>query len=383
MNLELELGPMRPPSERRSLPIRVTRNCPWNRCKFCCAYKGQKFGLRSLADVKQDIMAVKAIQDKLGENAGRSDTIEAARDGELSVAVREVANWLYGGGRSAFLQDANTLITPADDLVEVIRFLKQTLPSITRVTTYSRSKTAAKRNIEELSRLREAGLSRVHIGLESGYDPLLGFMDKGATAGDHIKGGENVVASGISLCEYVVLGLGGVKMWRDHATETARVINEIGPEYIRLRTLAITGDMVLHREVESGNFVRLTDDQIIEEEKLFIQSLNCHSKLVSDHFTDLLQEIEGRLPDDKDRMLAVIDRFQALDPVERAIFRMGRRLGMYSRLDDLNDPNQSEAVEWIMAGLGQDGKKGLDENVIYQLMERLVRWQSWNTKSAS
>lgn len=381
--MEFELGPMRPPSEAHSLPIRVTRNCPWNRCKFCRAYKGHGFELRSVAEVKQDVMAVKAIQDKLMDYVGRPGEIEAALDGESSMAVREVANWLYGEGRSAFLQDANTLIMPADDLVEVIRFLKQTLPSITRVTTYGRSKTAAKRSVEELILLREAGLSRIHIGLESGYDPLLAFMDKGATAADHIKGGRNVVASGISLCEYVVLGLGGVKMWREHATETARVINEIGPKYIRLRTLAITGDMILHRGVESGNFVRSTDEQIIEEEKLFIQSLNCHSNLVSDHFTDLLQEIEGRLPDEKARILAVIDRFQALTPVERAIFRMGRRLGMYSRLDDLNDPDQSEAVERIMAGLGQGGEKGLDENVVYELMERFVRWQSWNTKSAN
>ncbi|MDO8568828.1 MAG: hypothetical protein Q7R57_08975, partial [Dehalococcoidales bacterium] len=107
------------------------------------------------------------------------------------------------------------------------------------------------------------------------------------------------------------------------------------------------------------------------------------SNLVSDHFTDLLQEIEGRLPNEKSPMLSVIDRFQALAPIERAIFRMGRRLGMYYRLDDLNDPDQSEAVERIMARLGQNCENGLDEKVIYQLMERFVRWQSWNTRSAN
>lgn len=370
--IDFELGPIRPPSEFRSLPIRVTRNCPWNRCKFCRFYKGERFELRSVADVKQDILAARAIQDKLG-NCARSGIIEAARDGESSLSVRGVANWLYGGGRSAFLQDANTLIMPPDDLLQVIVFLKQTLPSITRVTSYSRSKTAANRTVGELKQLHESGLSRIHIGLESGYDPLLEFMDKGATAADHIQGGRNVVASGISLCEYVVLGLGGVKMWREHATETAKVINEINPEYIRLRTLAITGDMILHQEVESGNFVRSTDEQIIEEEKLFIQNLNCHSNLVSDHATNLLREIEGRLPDEKGRMLAIIDRFQSLSPVGRDIFKIGRRLGMYSKLDDLNDPEQSEAVERIMVRLGQDGEKRLDENVIYELMERFVR----------
>ncbi len=149
---------------------------------------------------------------------------------------------------------------------------------------------------------------------------------------------------------------------------------------LRLRTLASTGDMILRKEVDSGNFVRLTDEQIIEEEKRFIQRLNCHSNLVSDHVTNLLQEIEGRLPDDKERILAVIDRFQALAPIERAVFRMGKRPGMYNNLDDLNDPDQSEAVERVMARLGQDGEKGLDENVIYELMGRFVKWQSWSRK---
>ncbi len=333
--------------------------------------------------MKQDILSAKVIQDKflkLSSKSGRSGRLTkiaaSAFENTSSEAVRSVANWLYAGGRSAFLQDADTLIMPVDDLVQVIKFLKETLPSITRVTMYSRSKTAAKRSIEELTRLREAGLSRIHIGLESGYDPLLAFMDKGVTVADHITGGKNVLAAGISLCEYVVLGLGGVKMWWDHAIETARAINEIDPEYIRLRTLAITEDMILHKEVDSGNFVRLTDKQIIEEEKLFIQRLNCHSNLVSDHVTNLLQEIEGRLPDDKNRILAVIDRFQALAPIERAVFRIGKGLGMYNNLDDLNDPDQSEAVERVMARFGQDGEKELDENVIYELMGRFVKGQS-------
>lgn len=376
--MEFELGPIRPPSEANSLLVRVTRNCPWNRCKFCHFYKGRKFELRSLGEVKRDILAAKAIQDRFREffyksGYGRiSEVAASAFENTSSEAVTNVANWLYAGGRSAFLQDANTLIMPADDLVQVIKFLKETLPSITRVTTYGRSKTAAKRTIEELTRLREAGLSRIHIGLESGYDPLLAFMDKGVTATDHIKGGKNVVASGISLCEYVVLGLGGVKMWRDHAIETAKVINEINPEYIRLRTLSITDDMILHKEVESGKFMRSTDEQIVAEEKLLIQNLNCHSNVVSDHITNLLQEVEGRLPDDRDLMLTTIEKFRALPAVERANFTVGRRVGIYYRLDDLNDPRWHQTVERMLARLGRDGDKGLDENIVLELLGTFI-----------
>ena len=380
--LDFELGPIRPPSERRSLPVRVTRNCPWNRCKFCPFFKGQKFELRSLEEVKQDILTAKAIQDRFlelcpkpeGEDKLREIAIQAF-GGTPDQSVCNVANWLYGGGQNAFLQDANTLIIPVNNLVQVIGFLKETLPGIQRVTTYSRSKTAAKRKIEDLAQLKEAGLSRIHIGLETGYDPLLAFMEKGATAADHIQGGQNVVASGISLCVYVILGLGGIKMWREHAIETSRVINEINPEYIRLRTLVVTANLLLYRELHSGNFIRLTDEQIIEEEKLFIQNLNCQSNLVSDSITNLLHEIEGKLPEDKERLLGIIDRFQSLSPIERDIFKAGRRLGIYSYVDDLNDPGQSELVERIMTQHGWNGKRRFDEKVIYTLMERFIQWK--------
>ena len=373
-----ELGPIRPPSEAYSLLIRVTRNCSWNRCKFCHIYKGKKFELRPVAEIKQDIITAKQIQDKTKEIAWRSGyggrVKEAAAmmvNSPPSEAFRNVALWLYGGGETAFLQDANTLIMRTSDLVEVIRFLKETLPSISRVTSYGRSKTAAKKSLEELKELHEAGLSRLHIGLESGYDPLLQFMDKGVTAADHIKGGRRIVESGISLCEYVVLGLGGKQMWREHALETARVLSEIDPDFIRVRTLTIRNRMPLYDEIEKGNFMRATDEQILEEEKLLIEHLECHSNFVSDHITNLLQEIEGKLPQDKERMLAAISRFQALSLEEKTNFKVGRRTGIYSQLDDLYDSHKHEIVDHIISQLSQ-GSNEVDEKTIYALMERFI-----------
>jgi hypothetical protein len=373
----LELGPIRPPSEASSLLLRVTRNCSWNRCKFCHIYKGKRFELRPVADIKQDILTVKAIQDKLKEaalKAGYGGDVGAAASAILNNPLSEthfnVALRLYHGGTSAFLQDANTLIMPTPDLVEVIKFLKETLPTITRITSYGRSKTAAKKKLEELKALHEAGLDRLHIGLESGYDPLLAYMDKGVTAADHIAGGKNVVASGISLSEYVLLGMGGKKMWREHATETARVLNEINADFIRVRTLTIKEGMPLYDEVKNGQFIRASDEEIVAEEKLLIENLNCRSTFVSDHITNLLQEIEGRLPDDKEKMLAVIDRFQSLSAEERQNFRLGRRIGIYAALDDLNDPGKHGLVEQAVAKVAKDGK--VDEELIYSLMERFI-----------
>jgi histone acetyltransferase (RNA polymerase elongator complex component) len=371
----LELGPIRPPSEASSLLLRVTRNCPWNRCKFCHIYKGKRFELRPVEDIKQDILTVKTIQDRLKEAAAKVGGMEAAAAAMLNSPFSEthfnVALWLYHGGTSAFLQDANTLIMPTKDLVEVIKFLKKTLPSITRITSYGRSKTAAQKKLEELKALREAGLDRLHIGLESGYDPILEYMDKGVTAAEHIIGGKKIVKAGISLSEYVLLGLGGKKLWREHATETARVLNEIhGADFIRARTLTIKEGMPLFDEVKEGKFVRATDEEIVAEEKLLIENLNCKSYFISDHITNLLQEIEGQLPEDKDKMLAVIDRFQALSAEERQNFRLGRRMGIYASLGDLANAGKHGLVEQALVKVAKEGK--VDEEVMYSLMARFI-----------
>lgn len=374
-----EVGPYRPPSEAYSLLIRATRNCPWNRCKFCCMYKGNKFEYRSVEEIKQDIKTAKIIQDKIKEISwksgyGNSRVKQVAAtvvNNPPNEAFRNVALWLYAGGETAFLQDSNSLIMRTKELAEVIRFLRETFPSINRVTSYGRSDTAARKSLEELTELYQAGLSRLHIGFESGYDPLLQYVDKGVTASRHITGGRKVVESGISLCEYVLLGLGGKEMWREHAVETARVLNEIDPDYIRVRTLTLINAMPLYDEVEKGDFIRATDEEILEEEKLLIEHLECQSNYISDHITNLLQEIEGKLPQDKDKMLAAIDRFQALPPEERLNFRVGRRVGLYTRLDDLYDWHKREVVEKVVYRLS-GGSNQIDEKAIYTLMESFI-----------
>lgn len=359
--------------------IRATRNCPWNKCKFCPVYKGQKFELRSVAEIKKDIDTARVIQDEIKEISWKSgygynrvkEAAAAVLNNPPNEAYHNVALWLYAGGENCFLQDSNTLIMRTKDLVEVIRYLKETLPSISRITSYGRSDTAARKTLEELIELKEAGLSRLHIGLESGYDPLLEYMEKGVTTAKHVAGGKKIVASGISLCEYVLLGLGGEKMWREHALETAKALNEIDPDFIRVRTLTIKKGMPLYDEVENGNFIRATDERIVEGERLLIENLNCHANFVSDHITNLLQEVEGKLPEDKDKMLAVIDRFQALPPEDRADFILGRRIGIYTSLDDLHNLHRRDLVQQVRSRLDPDGN-GVDEKAIYSLMERFI-----------
>lgn len=347
-----ELGPIRPPSEACSLLIRATRNCPWNRCQFCPVYKGAKFELRPVGEIVRDIEAVKAISEGIREMAWKMGYGDKVREvaatlcnqPEYGQCACHVALWLARGGRTAFLQDSNTLIMRTPELIQVISFLRKTFPSLNRVTTYGRSHTAARKSLTELKELKDAGLDRVHIGLETGYDPLLTYMEKGCTAENHIEGGKKVKEAGISLCEYFMPGLGGRKMSQGHARETARVLNEIDPDYIRLRSLHVSSAMPLWARLQNGDFELQTEDEVVKEIAALVEDLQVTSYLKSDHILNLLMEVEGRMPEDKEKCLGIIDSYLSLPDEERLNFKVGRRTGLYNRLADLNDACRHEKI---------------------------------------
>ena len=391
MNHVLEMGPIRPPSEAQSLLIRVTRNCPWNQCEFCHTYKGETFSIRSLEEVKKDIDQAREIADEIRELSWRTGQAGKISQGVLrqffsrphsqSPAYQTVAGWLYFGGTQVFLQDGNSLMRKTGDLVEILRYLKEKFPSIERITSYGRARTLAKKTVGELKELREAGLSRIHIGMETGYDPLLQYVKKGVTAKEQVTAGRNVVASGISLSEYLMPGLGGERWWREHAVESARVLNQIDPEYIRLRTLYVRRNMPLYEKVEKGEFVRPSDDRIVAEIRLFLETLDgIHSTVVSDHILNLLEELQGKLPEGRGKMLALIDRYLAWPAEERLRFRVGRRLGYLRNLGDLEDPDLSQRIDRTIGEVrssireekGRDGEEREIEQEIYALMENYI-----------
>ena len=363
LNQTFELGPIRPPSEAYSLLIRATRNCPWNRCLFCPIYKGHKFELRPVEEIMKDIEAAKAISDGIREIAWKTGHGDRVREvaamlcnqPQYGQCVHNVSLWLAAGGKSAFLQDSNTLIMRTPDLVQVVALLRKTFPSLERVTTYGRSHTAARKSVAELKELKDAGLDRIHIGLESGYDPLLAYMQKGCTAKNHIEGGKKVKEAGISLCEYVMPGLGGKKMSQEHAVETAKVLNEIDPDYIRLRSLQVTPSMPLWSRLQDGDFELQTEDEVVREIGIFIENLQVTSYLASDHILNLLMEVEGKMPEDKEKCLDVIRKYLSLSDEERLNFRLGRRVGYYARLADLNDGYKHYKVEEAIKRLKEEG----------------------------
>jgi radical SAM superfamily enzyme YgiQ (UPF0313 family) len=358
-----ELGPIRPPSEAYSLLIRATRNCPWNRCQFCPVYKGSKFELRPVGEIIRDIEAVKAISEGIKEMAwkmGYGDNVREVaamlcNQPQYGQCVCHVALWLGTRGKTAFLQDSNTLIMRTPELIKVITFLRETFPSLTRVTTYGRSHTAARKSLAELKELKDAGLDRIHIGLETGYDALLAYIEKGCTAENHIEGGKKVKEAGISLCEYVMPGLGGKKMSQEHARETARVLNEIDPDYIRLRSLHVSPTMPLWTRLQDGDFELQTEDGVVKEIGTFIENLQVTSYLKSDHILNLLMEVEGKMPEYKGKCLNIINKYLSLPDEERLNFKIGKRTGLYNRLADLSDSYKHDKIDQAIKSLRAQG----------------------------
>jgi histone acetyltransferase (RNA polymerase elongator complex component) len=381
-DLLFEQGPIRPPSEAKSLLIRTTRNCPWNKCAFCHTYRGTKFELRSIEEIKEDIEKIKDIADRITDlsykcgEGGRVDEVILnliySQQEFYNDSFRSVAAWLYYGSQSVFLQDANSIIMKTCDLVEVLSFIKEKFPSVERITSYCRSKTAARKSVEEFRKIKEAGLTRIHVGMESGYDPLLRFIGKGVTAADHIEGGKRIVESGISLCEYVMPGLGGVRWSREHAEESARVINEINPQFVRLRTLHVVKGTELFDMMERGEFKPISDEEILKEIRIFISKLEgIETSIVSDHILNLLEELEGELPQDKERLLVTIDRYFSLSDEGRVIYRMGRRRGIYRNMDDLSNRDIYLRLKNVLDQYNAGNGKQLDKD-LYGIMDHFI-----------
>ena len=374
-----EQGPIRPPSEAYSLLIRVTRSCPWNRCTFCPVYKGSRFSIRSVDHVKGDIDSVHGyieVIKQMADESGRilrSEVRKGIEDYEKldPKAFNAALNWFAGGMNSVFIQDADSLIIKPSNLVEILIHLKKHFPWVERVTSYARSHTIVRIKDPDLKAIRDAGLNRIHIGLESGSDKVLKMVKKGVTKETHVKAGLKVKKAGMELSEYIMPGLGGREYSKIHALETADALNRINPEFIRLRTLAIPNSVELFDDLKAGGFEKCTDLMMAKEILLLIESLNgITSVLKSDHILNLFENVEGTLPRDKERMLEILRTFLAMEPERQCLYQVGRRLGFFSSLSDMESPHRLAKAEKTCQQLGIT-PDNVDE-VIDELMKRFI-----------
>ena len=269
-------GPIyRPPSEADSLLIQATVGCPHNKCTFCMVYKkGPRFKVRPVKEIKEDL---------------------------------EQAKKIYGPKvQTLFFPAGNTIAMPTDDLVEICTCARSLFPNLKRITTYGSSRYIYKKGLADLAELRHSGLSRIHVGLESGDDEVLRRIKKGTNSSEQVQAGLWVREAGIELSEYVILGIGGKDRTLEHADATARVLNAINPDFIRLRTfLPKTNTLLLH-QIEKGQFKMLSAHDVLNETRKIIEALDVISVIFSDHYTNYLN-LNGRMPDDRDRMLGLID----------------------------------------------------------------------------
>ncbi len=374
-----EQGPIRPPSEADSLLIRVTRNCPWNHCRFCPVYKGRRFSLRPVDHVIEDIEQVHRYVEAIREAAGESGRLTPADVNRISqtvqpadsAALQAALHWFAGGMQSVFLQDANSLVIKPQDLTAILAHLRRRFPWVTRVTSYARSRTIARIALTDLQNMAAAGLNRIHIGLESGADAVLQRMRKGSTKEGHIRAGRKVKAAGMELSEYVMPGLGGRELSRVHAMETADALNQIDPDFIRLRTLAIPNHTDLAADRAEGRFEKLGDRETAEEVLLFLEQLDGITSMVkSDHILNLFQEIEGRLPHDKAAMTGLIRDFLALPPEDQVIYQTGRRLGLMRRFTDMEDPGRRRRAQQAVESYGIRADNV--DTVVEEIMKRFI-----------
>ncbi len=335
--------------------------------------------MRPVDHVKKDIDSVYGYMEvlrQMADGAGRIRRTEISHMAESLGAEERLVfnvtlNWVVGGMASVFLQDANSLVVKPADLVEILEHLKMRFPWVERITSYARSHTLARMKDDDLKAIRDAGLSRIHTGLESGCDQVLKAVKKGATKEMHIEAGLRVKRAGIELSEYYMPGLGGRALSKENALETADALNHINPDFIRLRTLAIPDGAPLFEEYKTGRFARCTDVMVAQEILTFIERLEGITSIIkSDHILNPFADLEGTLPRDKEQMTTMLRAFLAMKPERQRLYQVGRRLGIFACLGDMNNPYRLAEAERAYRELGitPDNVDG----VIDQLTKRFI-----------
>jgi radical SAM superfamily enzyme YgiQ (UPF0313 family) len=275
-------GPIyRPPSEADSLLVQATVGCPHNLCTFCMVYKdGVRFKVRPVPDIKADL---------------------------------EEAAAAYGSRvRTLFFPAGNTIAMPAAALAEICRYSYTLFPRLERITVYGSSQYICRKGADSLEELAQAGLGRIHVGVESGDDVVLTRIRKGATARDHIAAGHMARDAGLEINAYVILGIGGRERSETHVLQTARVISEMAPAVMRLRTFVPKINTPLLADVQGGRFEMLSPHEVLAETLALLEGITTPIQVASDHYTNYV-EVAGRLPEDRDAMLQTLRRALSRD----------------------------------------------------------------------
>ncbi|MFX0037943.1 MAG: radical SAM protein [Promethearchaeota archaeon] len=276
----------RPPSEAYSLLIQLTEGCTF-KCDFCMSNLRKEFLVRDLKLVKKDL---------------------------------DIAKEQYGSKvRKIFFLDGNAMVTPTEKLIEITRYAFTLFPNLERCGVYAHSKDILKKSDEQLKMLFDAGLKIAYVGFESGSDNLLNIVHKQASKTDHIKASKKLMKAGITLSATLINGLGGGNkpaISKEHAVESANLVNKICPEddriwYIAFLTLMIPSGTEIFKKKLKGEFVEMSSIEILKELKTFISHIDFKNKNAncifrSNHASNYLP-IKGILDREKESILSTLN----------------------------------------------------------------------------
>lgn len=265
----------RPPSEAQSLIIQATIGCSHNKCTFCSMYKDKKFRIRNVEEILADI---------------------------------EEGKKYYRTVSRIFLADGNALAMKTEALKRILLKISEVMPECERVGIYSSPKDILRKTEVELRELKELGLGIIYMGLESGSDAVLSSINKGVTSSEMITAGEKLINSGIKLSITLISGIGGKSGWREHALESARVINEINPHYLGLLTLLVEPGTEIEQQIGKGEFELLGPKEVMEETRLLIEKLTLSQCVFRSNHASNYFSLAGTLPQDKQRLLQEIEQ---------------------------------------------------------------------------
>lgn len=270
----------RPPSEAYSLLIQVSFGCSHNKCVFCNMFKNQKFRIRKLEEVFEDL--------------------ETARE-----QYREV--------KRVFLIDGDALFLKTENLEKILLKIKELFPECERVGLSATAQDVLRKGEDDLRRLKELGLKIIYMGVESGSDEILKDNNKGSTAEEMIQAGQLVRKAGIKLSVSLISGLGGKEKWEMHAVGTAKVISAMNPNYIGLLTLIVDENTGMYEKIAKGEITLLSPKEVMIETRKFVENLELTNCLFRGNHASNYAPISATLNKDKDQLLKQLDSFIEAD----------------------------------------------------------------------
>lgn len=295
-------------SEAESLMLRVTRGCHWNKCYFCDLYKKYRFSRRKYEEIEEDLK--KAADSEYAQNY-----------------------------TTCFLQDGDAFVLRTEFLIQILEGIHKYLPNIKHVTTYARADSIARKSVSELRELKAAGIEHLYCGMETGSDLILRKINKGFDAATIIIGGTKAKEAGMVLSEFTLFGIGGKELAEENAVETAKVLNVIKPDFIRVHATGIKLSSEMWNYVKNKELTLQSEEEIVSEQKIMLELLadDMDCIYMNEHIVNLLLEVRGNIRTDKQNMLETINTYLQLPKQEQELFNLGRRLNIMFFLADLNN----------------------------------------------